>query len=66
MLLKIIPLPANNFIPRIPAWEKFLNSRMPFFVCLSNSLCACVYQTYGLLPAHTSKLTIVEVLRVLQ
>lgn len=31
ILPKITPLPAKQFIHLIPAWEKFLNSRMPLF-----------------------------------
>lgn len=68
-LINIAMLPKNN----TPSGKKndssdprlYMNKCLNYFWSL-NSFRTCVNQTYGLLPAHTSKLTIVEVLRVLQ
>lgn len=68
-LINIAMLPKNN----TPFRQKKYSSdpRLYMKKCLNyfwslNSFRTCVNQTYGLLPAHTNKLTIVEVLRVLQ
>lgn len=69
-LINIAMLPKNNtpfrqkkiFFGSPPIYEKIC---LNYFWSL-NSFRTCVNQTYGLLPAHTNKLTIVEVLRVLQ